>query len=213
MIIFGTRGIRTTMEEGEFLCPQCATNKRYKHKKVTNFFTLYFIPLIPLGRAGDYVECQTCEGTFVSRVLDYNPQLAGDNFQSEYEKAMRHSMVMMMLADGEIDDNEMLTVQRIINKFGHHDMSLDELEDYVDQVEDENEAVDTYLRRVTPNLNEHGKEIIIKCAITVAGADGHIDQSEIDMIKEMARAMDMSASHLKGILSDMSKSEPNASDN
>ena len=68
-IIFGTRGIRSTIKEGQFACPQCASQQPYKHKKVTQFFTLYFIPLIPLGKKGDYIECQKCRNTFVERVL------------------------------------------------------------------------------------------------------------------------------------------------
>src|SRR6186713_1100709 len=106
MIIFGTRGVKSTMQEGEFMCPQCAATRTYKMKKVTKFFTLYFIPVIPLGRLGEYVECQTCKGTFVTRVLDYDPNKDRNDFQAVYEQAMRHSMVLIMLADGEIDDNE-----------------------------------------------------------------------------------------------------------
>lgn len=200
MIIFGTRGVRFTMSEGEFNCPQCASNQRYKHKKVTQFFTLYFIPIIPLGRKGDYVECQSCRGTFVSRVLDYNPSQGNNDFQSNYEKAMRHTMVMIMLADGEIDENEMVTVHQIINKFGHNDMSMEELKTYVEEVESYYEGVHTYLHKITPSLNEHGKELMIKCALAVASADGHIDDSEMRLIHEMSQAMEMSPSHFKGIL-------------
>ena len=32
-------------------------------------------------------------------------------FQAVYEEAMKYCMVSMMLADGEIDENEMLSVQ------------------------------------------------------------------------------------------------------
>lgn len=213
MIIFGTRGVKSTMEEGEFMCPQCATNEAYKHKKVTRFFTLYFIPLIPLGKAGEFVECQNCQGTFVPRVLDYDPQAGQNEFQSIYEKAMRHSMVLMMLADGEIDDNEMITVHEIINKFGHHDISFDELKTFVQIVEDNKEPVGTYLSKITSSLNEHGKEVIIKCALSVASADGNIDASEMQLIHEMADAMEMSKSHLKGILSDIKDDTPTFSAN
>ena len=203
MIIFGTRGVKSTMKEGQFLCPQCAKEKSYKHRKVTRFFTLYFIPLIPMGKIGEYVECQTCRGTFVSRVLDYDKQKLDAKFQSEYEKAMKHSMVLMMLADGEIDESEMLMVQQIINKFGHHEVSLPELENYVEQVQQQSEDIATYLRRVAPSLNEHGKEIIIKCALSVAAADGHFDPAEKALIVKMAGILEMSSSHLKGILSEM----------
>lgn len=209
MIIFGTTGISSTMEEGQFMCPQCATSENYKHKKVTKFFTLYFIPLIPLGRAGDYVECQTCQGTFISRILDYDPNDQQNEFQSVYEKAMRHCMVMIMLADGEIDENEMVAVQKVINKFGHNDISIEELKAYVEEIETKPEPISTYLKKVTPSLNEHGKEIIIKCALAIAAADGNVDDSEIELINEMAKTMEMSTSHLNGIIAETFQQVPN----
>jgi len=209
MIIFGTTGISSTMEEGQFMCPQCATTENYKHKKVTKFFTLYFIPLIPLGRACDYVECQTCQGTFISRILDYNPNDQQNEFQSVYEKAMRHCMVMIMLADGEIDENEMVAVQKVINKSGHNDISIEELKAYVEEIETKPEPISTYLKKVTPSLNEHGKEIIIKCALAIAAADGNVDDSEIELINEMAKTMQMSTSHLNGIIAETFQQVPN----
>ena len=201
------------MKEGQFLCPQCATQRRYKYKKVTQFFTLYFIPLIPLNKLGEYVECQTCKGTFVPRVLDYKPENQQNEFQSVYEQAMRHSMVLMMLADGEIDAGEMDMVLKIINKFGHNDMTMAQLDSYVQEVQKNPEPISTYLKKVTPALNEHGKEIIIKCALAVASADGNIDESEIQLVNEMAKTMEMSAHHLKGILNDLAAKEGSFSNN
>jgi len=211
-IIFGTRGIKSTKKEGQFLCPQCAAERPYKHKKVTRFFTLYFIPLIPLGSAGEFVECQTCKGTFVPRVLDYSPKDDQNEFQSQYEKAMRHAMILMMLADGHIDEEEKNTVLNIINKFGHSDISMQQLEDLIREVEASREPVEKYLSKISPSLNEHGKEIIIKSALSVAAADGNIDPSEIAIINQMAKAMEMSNSHLKGIMADLRK-EPDFSKN
>ncbi|WP_367890590.1 zinc-ribbon domain-containing protein [Sinomicrobium kalidii] len=69
MIIFGTRGISSTQTSGKFHCPQCNAQQSYKRKKVTKFFTLYFIPLIPLGKRGEYVECTTCKTTFYTGIL------------------------------------------------------------------------------------------------------------------------------------------------
>lgn len=213
MIIFGTRGVKSTMKQGEFLCPQCANNQNYKHKKVTRFFTLYFIPIIPLGKAGEFVECQTCKGTFVPRVLDYKPSSNENEFQSQYEKAMRHSMILLMLADGHIDEEELIMVQKIINKFGHNDITRSDLNQLIEEAKASNEPVDKYLSEIAPSLNEHGKEIIIKCGLAVASSDGNIDESEIAMIKDMAKAMEMSSSHLKGILHDITSKETSFSEN
>jgi len=69
LIIFGSRAITSEQARGEFLCPRCGPGQSYVHKSVRRFFTLYFIPLIPLNRVGEYIECQTCAGTFKVEVL------------------------------------------------------------------------------------------------------------------------------------------------
>lgn len=213
MIIFGTRGVKSTLDQGNFNCPQCECDKAYKHKKVTRFFTLYFIPIIPLGKLGEYVECQSCKGTFITNVLNYQKSPSADQFLSQYEIAMKHAMVLIMLADGEIDDNEMTTVLKIVNKFGHNDITLQELQEYVIKVQRNPEDISTYLKGITPSLNLHGKESIIKCALAVAASDGHIDPSEIKLIMEMARVMEMNKKHFDRILEEIAKPEPTFSDN
>lgn len=203
MIIFGTRSVKFTKEQGQFHCPQCETQRDYKHKSARRFFTLYFIPLIPLDKLGEYVECRSCKGTFIPKVLEYQQSASADNFLSEYEKALKHSLVLMMLADGEIDDREMEVVLKVFNKFSHHDVTMPELEAYVSDVQRNPQHVATYLKGVAPRLNGHGKEMVIKCALSVAAADNHIDDSEIALLQEMAQAMEMTPSHLKGIMSEM----------
>jgi len=201
MIIFGTRGVKSTFKSGNFNCPQCQENRFYRYRKVTKFFTLYFIPLIPLGNAGEYVECSDCKGTFIPRVLINNPDK--DEFLAIYEKAIRHSIVLIMLADGVIDDKKKVNVLAIINKFGTNDLSMPDLESYINVVKENNEGVTTYLKKVGPALNEHGKETIIKCALAVAAADGKIDDTEMNLISKMGQSMQMSPSHLNGIMSEL----------
>lgn len=157
----------------------------------------------------EYVECGSCNNSFIPRVLDGSnssgEQTAGgidDDFMAIYEKAIRHTMVMVMLADGHIDDNEKIQVQKIINKFGHNDLTLEQLDAYIEQVKKDNQDVTTYLKKVGPSLNDHGKETVIKVALSVADADGQIDDSEIEMITKMAAAMDLTSSHLRGIIAE-----------
>jgi uncharacterized tellurite resistance protein B-like protein len=202
MIIFGTRGVKSTIKSGVFNCPQCDLSKQFRHRKVTKFFTLYFIPLIPLGSNGEYVECTCCKGTFIPRVLD-NQGANKSEIEAIYEKAIRHSMVLIMLADGIIEEEEKQQVLLVINKFSKKSVNMEQLEAYIQKVQNDNEDITTYLKKITSSLNEHGKEIIIKCAISVAAADGNIDQSELELIQKMSQAMEMSASHLKGILAEL----------
>jgi len=158
------------------------------------------MPIIPLGKRSEYIECRECKGTFVTGILENNNSGKGDSL-AIYETAIMHSMVLIMLADGKIDDKEKKQVHKIINKFTRNKLSLNQLDDYIRKVQTENEDVSTYLKKIGTTLNEHGKEIIIKCALSVSASDGEIDESELKVIDKMAKSMEMSSSHLKGILS------------
>ena len=59
-IVFGWRGITYTIGKGSFHCPGCGCQQMYRHRRSRRFFTLYFIPLIPLDKIGEFVECQIC---------------------------------------------------------------------------------------------------------------------------------------------------------
>lgn len=69
LIIFGRRTVTGSKGTGTFDCPQCGPAKPYNHRRQRRFFTLYFIPLIPLQTVGEYVECGGCKGTFKPEVL------------------------------------------------------------------------------------------------------------------------------------------------
>ena len=69
MIIFGTQGVTYSKGKGRFSCPSCCCTRPYDHKRVRRFFTLYFIPVIPLDQLEEYVECESCRDTFQLSVL------------------------------------------------------------------------------------------------------------------------------------------------
>ena len=69
MIIFGTRGRHKKLDEGIFYCPNCNQQRQYDHKKIQRYFSLYFIPVIPMDTVTEYIECQTCGTTFKLEVL------------------------------------------------------------------------------------------------------------------------------------------------
>ena len=73
MIIFGTKPRMKTIGSGTFHCPRCQAKRQYELKHGRNYFTLYFIPIIPMGDLGEFVECQTCHTTFAAEVLKMKP--------------------------------------------------------------------------------------------------------------------------------------------
>src|SRR5262249_21327507 len=79
MSILGPRGVTFGGHAGEFNCPGCGwTSQPYEHKTVRRFFTLYFIPVIPLDKLAEYVRCMTCGGTYQTSVLSFDPKAETD---------------------------------------------------------------------------------------------------------------------------------------
>ncbi|MBW8487627.1 zinc ribbon domain-containing protein [Actinomadura parmotrematis] len=70
LIIFGLRVLLGTIGTGVFHCPQCGGDREYRLRRGRNWFTLFFIPVIPLNRTGgEIVECGTCHGRWTPGVL------------------------------------------------------------------------------------------------------------------------------------------------
>jgi len=68
-IIWGWRGVPSQLDVGEFFCPQCNCECEYRLMQSRTFFTIFFIPLIPLGRGERYVECTQCRQTYLEARL------------------------------------------------------------------------------------------------------------------------------------------------
>jgi hypothetical protein len=69
MIIWGFRVIMRTLSTGVFLCPNEGGDRTYRLRSAQRFFTLFFIPLIPLKKIGNVVECSSCSAQFDEVVL------------------------------------------------------------------------------------------------------------------------------------------------
>lgn len=118
-IIWGSRGITSTLETGEFYCPRCNRDKLpYSLKSTRPWFTMYFIPLFPIGGTEKYVECQRCGGTFREEVLDYEPPSESERFLAD-------------LYDDLEDGKSVESVRRKLERLG---MAPDKIDDLVGQL-------------------------------------------------------------------------------
>ncbi len=202
IIIWGSRGITTTVTRGRFFCPSCGSEGGYAHMRVRNFFTLYFIPLIPMNVAGEYIECQRCRGTFDKKVLRYDPA-EQEEFEAEFQKAMKRVMVLMMMADGVIDEDEVTTIQDLYEKISGKRLSKKGVQKEIERAEKRGTDVEAALGEVAPGLNAKGKEMVIRAALAVAAADGIFQDEEKELLMEIAEVLQVRPRKLKKILGDV----------
>jgi uncharacterized tellurite resistance protein B-like protein len=203
MIFFGTRGVNKTQSEGEFHCPGCARTNPYRHKSVRRFFTLYFIPLIPLDHLGEFIECQSCKATYHLQVLDQQPEAQAEAIEAHFQSGARKVMISMLLADGVIDDGEVTVIQNIYQDIAGRPLAEADLRTEIARIQASGETLADLLSEMRGYLNPEGAEMIVRAGFQVAMADGEYHESEHTLLWQIAQGLGITPAHFKGLLSEL----------
>ena len=202
-IVWGSRGRNKTIGEGEYYCPECGDYRQYRKIAVTRWFTLYWIPLFPMGKpVGEYIECQSCKGTFNDRVLQFDPKGAQEKFEAAFSIAAKRVMFKLALADGHIDDAEIAQITRAFANITKREIDPADIGAELEAAKSDQRPIRDYVVDIAPTLNDTGKEQVLRAAIAVANADGHLDPAELDELHELALALDLPKAYANGIFAE-----------
>ena len=167
------------------------------------FFTLYFIPLIPMNMLGEYVECDDCRVTYKLSVLDFDPRAANAAFEAEYVRAMKRVMVLMMMVDGDIDDEEIRVIRDLYVELGGAPLTEAQVRAEIGAASSDGLGVGDFLGGMAGTLNDNGKEMVVKAAFAVAAADGVFAEEEMALLGEISQALLMTPAHYRGVLAEL----------
>lgn len=195
LVIFGWRSRAHTIGSGQFFCPREGGDRRYEHKEARRWFTLFFIPLIPLNRLGDYVECTSCNSTYYTAVLEAP---TGASIQDVMTQAIRHVAVALTVADGHVDPEERRVATEIVKQFANVDYSEADFATDLDHINPA--ALVDNLEELGSILNEHGKEAVLTAAMRLAASDGLIDPAEVAVVEDIGEALSMTRAHVRGVI-------------
>ena len=95
LIIWGMRVFYRTIGQGVFHCKRCGGDRRYRLRRGRRFFTLFFIPVIPLNKAGEHVQCLTCKTRYHTSALALP---TAEQMQAALPAGMRAAASAMLLA-------------------------------------------------------------------------------------------------------------------
>ena len=185
MIIWGSRGITSTIDRGAFNCPQCSSEQRYVLQQVRNFFTLYFIPLIPLNVHGKYIECATCRGSFPEEVLDYDPEKDRQDMQLK----MLRVMIMAALADGIVDDAERNAIRSQYMELAGLPVAPETLEKEIQLGESADADLNSYVGMIAGDLSDHGIALVVKLVFVTMSAHGEMQPGHQEQLKRLAKTL------------------------
>ncbi len=64
ILFFGWKVRFATVSEGQFHCPYCRADRPYERQLARRWFTLFFLPILPLKVLGEVVKCGYCHNHF-----------------------------------------------------------------------------------------------------------------------------------------------------
>ena len=111
LIIFGIRVLFSVLSRGTFHCPQCGVDRAYQLRQPRRWFTLFFIPVVPMDKRDAFVECDTCHGRFTQQAL--KAQTAGQ-FSHALSLGMRAATSMVLTASGTPTERDITRASTVI---------------------------------------------------------------------------------------------------
>jgi hypothetical protein len=191
LIVFGMRSRFKVLSQGTFFCPQCGGDRHYAHKQARRWFTVFFIPLIPLKVLGEVVECQTCKTTFKPAVLAA-PTTSG--LQEQLVTAYREAAVWL-LRGGSTGRAAAIAVLSAVAGRPWSDAELDTDLQVLD-------VAPMFDRLVTlsGNLTEQGKEQFLTACTEIAAGGGVLSTDERQLIDRVAAALSVTPAHARGVI-------------
>lgn len=97
MLIIGEKQITKEVANGTFECPVCDSRQGYRHRQIKQYFSLFFIPLLPMNDSANYVICNHCLCCFDPRILT-EPAVYSDPIN---HRAMRRALCYLLAGYGD----------------------------------------------------------------------------------------------------------------
>lgn len=195
LIIWGVRVFYRTTGRGVFHCQHCGGDRQYRLRSGRRFFTLFFIPIIPLNKVGEHVQCLTCKTRYHTSALALP---TAQQMQAALPAGMRAAASAMLRAG---DPGSVPSRRRAIEAItGAGGQNYDQA------------ALDSDLAQppeyIAPALNQVGSQLAVQArewflaeVVRIGMADGPLSDPERQAAQAVAADLGMTPAQAYGVIS------------
>jgi hypothetical protein len=194
LILWGLLVIYRTLGRGVFFCRRCGGDREYRHRAGRRYATIFFIPLVPLARTGEHVQCLACKTRYVSEVLKVPTTV---QMQRALAAGMR-AIVSIILRAG--DPANPLARRRAVDAVtgaGDRGYNEDALEADLAVPAD---AARAQIGALGAQLQIEAREWCLAEAIRIALADGPLTGAERAATEHLAATLGMTQAQTIGVI-------------
>ena len=194
LIIWGFRVVFRTIGGGFFHCPRCGGDRHYRRRSGRYFFTLFFIPVIPLKKVGEDVQCTTCRTRFAPDVLRV-PTTA--QMSAALPEGMRAAAVAMLLSGDPLAASPRQRAIDAIRSSGAGSYGPDNLEADLRQPPTLGNGA---LAQVGMQLTPEAKEWFLAEVVRIGVAGGPLTDRERQAAHAIAQFLGMTPAQTYGVV-------------
>ncbi|GAA2576177.1 TerB family tellurite resistance protein [Actinomadura fulvescens] len=194
LLIFGLSVFFRTVSEGSFHCPQCGGDRAYRRRTGRRWFTLFFLPVIPLNRVGEAVECRTCRTRFGVSVLRAPTAV---QLAAALPAGMRAAATLVLRAGDPSDEAALGRAVEVVQGYGETRYGAD---DVAADLQLQAGFLEEEVARAGGQLAVEAKEWFLSQAVRVGLADGPLTENERQTLHRVAQLLGMSPAHALGVI-------------
>lgn len=187
MIIYGTRTMTSTRGEGTFNCPRCGMGKPYRHQSSDRYFTLYFIPLIPFGSAGTYIECGACGETYDETVLNHNPEAERAHLFAN----LRYALEVVLLTAGRTDAQSVTSLRKWYESAANAPMTDQQIGEEIRMAQQAGVRIETFVPAKLGDLTMEGKYLVLRTARDLLGALAAFNERDLQVLRQLGAVLQL----------------------
>lgn len=194
LLIWGWRTRLKTLGEGVFFSPAAGGDAPYRLVEARRWFTLFFIPIIPLKVLGTFVECAQTGATYDPSVLD-NP--TNEALLEQLGAALRESIALVLAFGPPVTDAQRQAAVAAMREYepGYTEADLDH-----DITVVAHAPIDQRLLHLSGALDVSGKERLLGAAASVMVAGGEVDGVRVEAVRGIGEKLGMTGVHVRGVI-------------
>ena len=192
-LLFGIRPILRTIARGTFHCPREGVDCAYRRCSVRTWFTLFFVPLIPLKKHGELVQCESCRTRFDVAVLELP---TSGELADQLVGATRHAVAALLRRLTPLTTAQRPAALGVLRR-----RQADADESWIDHdlAALDDASLAPYLPGLATSLTTMGKESFVADLAWIAAADGPVGSAAQDLLESIGGQLGMTPAHVRGV--------------
>jgi hypothetical protein len=182
---------------GTFHCQRCGGDRAYRQRMGRRWFHVFYIPLIPLARTGEHVQCTACRTAYRVEVLAL-PTAA--QMQAALPAGMRAAAITML---GAGDPASLPARRRAIDAIGGAGLAgYDdaELDTDLARAAEPDQDIAHPLNSLAMQLEVQAREWFLAEIVRIGLADGSLSDEERRAARMIAAQLGMTSAQAFGVI-------------